>query len=205
MKTLIALSILAALIGGVVVYQLFFYSGSQQVTDVEGALQVNETVPADENNTEFSGVGTLAALQARGGNFECSLTYKPNEYEDEITGTYFYADGKVRGDFLVPSPDLGDEVLSSMIVNEDMLYVWSEINGEQYGMKITIPEDGEESQDATPVPDDVSVRYTCKPWTTVDNSVFVPPSTVLFQDASDLMQTGMEYGTIYEEGESAPY
>jgi hypothetical protein len=106
----------------------------------------------------------------------------------------------MRGDFLTPTPDLSGQVLSSMIINDSYFYVWTEIEGQSYGIKTDLSLPSDATLDARePVPLDDIVMYNCKPWKNVDRTVFVPPSTVLFQDSNELMQGGMEYGTIYEE------
>ena len=53
-----------------------------------------------------------------------------------------------------------------------------------------------------PIALDTPVNYDCKPWLAVDPSIFIPPTDVLFTDYASVMGAGMEYGTIYEEGES---
>jgi hypothetical protein len=120
------------------------------------------------------------------------------------TGTYFVSDGSMRGDFLTAAPDMSGEILSSMIIDAGMMYVWSEIEGGMYGVKMDLSKVADtEVESREPVSMDATVDYDCKPWLIVDRTVFVPPATVLFQDMSQLMQGGMEYGTIYEGGEIA--
>ena len=90
-----------------------------------------------------------------------------------------------------------------MIMVDDVMYTWSEIDGQQYGVKMDVSKatDTSEVYDQGPIKAGEPVNYTCKLWQSVDASVFVPPSTVLFQDMNTLMQTGMEYGTVYNKGE----
>jgi hypothetical protein len=144
----------------------------------------------------------MAELIARNESLECQLTYIPNPLEAEITGSLFTADGKVRGDFLVPTPDLNGQMLSSVIFDGTTLYSWSEIEGELYGFKIDsdsfVPEQG---SDTAPIPEDTEVQYTCLTWPAVDYTIFEPPSSVLFTDMTDFSGV-METGTIYKtEGE----
>ncbi len=72
-----------------------------------------------------------------------------------------------------------------------------------YGIQMSL--EGDENDEIVgsnePVARDEMVDYSCTVWTNIDKSIFEPPSTVLFRDPSMLMQEGMEYGTIYEEGE----
>jgi hypothetical protein len=172
---------------------------SSSETSFGDAAPIN---PLDQEREEFAGAGTLANLVARNQSLECQLTYIPNPLEDEITGSFFTADGKVRGDFLVSTPDLNGQMLSSVIFDGDTLYSWSEIDGELYGFKLaTNSFVSDEENDTAPIPDDTEVQYTCLTWPAVDYTIFEPPTSVLFTDMTDF--TGvMETGTIYEaEGE----
>lgn len=155
-----------------------------------------EEVKADK----FTGTGTLASLKQFSQSVECTITYQPNEVESAITGTYFVNDGRMRGDFLVMSPDLQSEILSSVIVDDNYFYSWSEIDGQSYGVKMRVDElAAGDFEGNEPVSLDSEVSYTCKPWLAVDNSVFNPPTKVLFRDMNNLVPPGMEYGTVYEE------
>lgn len=148
---------------------------------------------------DFAGAGTLASLLERGDSIECQITYIPSPLEAEIIGTFFVADGKVRADFLTPSPDLSGQVLSSLIYDTQTMYVWSEINGEQYGFSMV--SDAFINEDAnTPVPADTEVQYNCLTWPRVDNTIFEVPGSVLFTDMTDV-QAQFETGTIYEDPE----
>lgn len=80
------------------------------------------------------------------------------------------------------------------------MYLWSEIDGVAYGIKADLSKNSDGVlDDKKPIPFDADVRYDCKPWANVDNTVFVPQGDVLFQDIDEMMQSGMEYGTVYEE------
>jgi hypothetical protein len=162
---------------------------------------VNEIIPVDpldQEREEFTGAGTLANLVARNESLECQLTYIPNPLEDEVTGSFFTANGKVRGDFLVSTPDLNGQMLSSLIFDGDTLYSWSEIDGELYGFKLTTDTFmSDQENDTAPIPDDTEVQYKCLTWPAVDYTIFEPPTSVLFTDMTDF--TGvMETGTVYE-------
>lgn len=203
MKNIFILGFIAVLVAATVVYALLFHQPTQRSTsenaEQESAITNTETTPVDES---FSGQDTLKALLSYGKDLECVITYVPSEYESEITGTYFVSGGSIRGDFLMNSPELGGQVLSSIIIKDNEFYSWSNINGATYGMKMSLDAmQNSEGNGAVkePVPQDAVVEYTCDTWSPVDGSVFVPPGNVLFQDYSKLMQTGMEYGTLYTE------
>jgi hypothetical protein len=200
MKTVITLLLLAAVAVSGLFYFVFFASSENNSEPLQEAIPTNQVVVAESTTNEFSGVGTLADLQKREGSLECSFTYTPNEFEDDITGTYFVAAGMVRGDFVTNAPELGGDVLTSVIVDNSAVYVWSNINGQSFGTKTALEESGE-SEIQMPVDKDENVRYVCKPWKQVDRSIFVPPTSVLFTDTATGVGANMEYGTVYEEGE----
>lgn len=167
--------------------------------DPVAATDVDESRQAE---IPESGTGTLEELMALGEDIECNITYQTEDSEEPIEGTYFVSDGEMRGDFLTPTPDLSGQMLSSMIMTDSMMYIWSEIEGETYGMKMDLSVlDEEEAQRNEPVALDEDVEYNCTEWENVDRTVFLPPEDVLFQDFGSTLNGAMEYGTIYEEGE----
>jgi len=205
MKNLVILGTIAVLLGGFVYYTLFTtpaYEIAQEANDSLSQLESEvEKVPPEPVVPE-QGVGTLESLRLLGASAECTISYTPTGSSSApVEGTYFVNKGMMRGDFLTDSPELGGQILSSMIMTDDQLYVWSEIAGKSYGFKTpkgTLSES--ENNVNTPIGMDTDVDYQCKSWKEVDGSIFIPPSDVLFNDMSALQRTGMEYGTIYEEG-----
>ena len=165
-------------------------------TDVE---QVSvEGVGVPEGKQPFSGVDTLANLQAQGKDLECQIVYEQAGENKATEGTYFTSRGSLRGDFVIPSPDLGGTIVSSMIVGGSSMYVWSTIGSDTFGFKSDISNETEIERNE-PVPLDAQVKYTCTDWENVDGSVFVPPADVTFKDLGAVMEAGMEYGVL--EGE----
>jgi hypothetical protein len=161
-----------------------------------------EATPASDR--PVSGRGSLGALLALARALECTVV---NDVDPQFAseGTVFLSDGKIRGDFLTGPRDA--QVLSSLIIRDNTMYLWSTIDGETWGMKNTL---SGATPDATapkletqePIGLEDEVRYDCKPWVSVDGSVFVPPGDVLFRDMSTIMEQGMEYGTTFEGGEA---
>lgn len=199
MKNIIILIIIAVVVGGTALYGLLFHTTPENIPDdIPTPVVTEEKKMSDE---PFNGTDTLQGLMALNRDLECVITYVPNEYESAVTGTYFVSNGSVRGDFLLRSTELGGQVLSSIIIAENTFYSWSTINGESYGVKVdmTLFDSAAVEGVKEPVPQDATIEYTCKAWELVDGSVFVPPRDVLFQDYAAVMQTGMEYGTIYNE------
>jgi len=206
MKYVGILSVAAILLIGFSYYTLFAPATAPTILDrpSENSMTVTEDPvdPRDQEREDFAGAGTLASLVERNESLECQVTYIPNPLEEEITGSFFTANDKVRGDFLVQTPDLNGQMLTSVIFDGDTLYSWSEIDGELYGFKIqTDSFVSGEMNDTAPIPDDIEIQYNCLTWPAVDYTIFEPPSTVLFTDMTNV--TGqMETGTIYEvEGE----
>lgn len=186
-------------------YTLFSSPANETASEAE-AIQDQLSEEKAEAIVEFEpqqGAGSLRSLQLLGVDLECAIVHEDSEQGTAVEGTYFVSDGDMRGDFLTESPDLSGQVLSSMIVTDSVMYIWSEIEGESYGMKVDLAAAEESSmhtQEAVPL--DANVQYDCKPWKNVDRTVFEPPADVLFQDMNDLIPAGMEYGTIYNSDTS---
>lgn len=200
MKTVTMLLLLAAVAVIGLGYLIFFWSPGANTESAQEKTLANQVAVTESAANEFSGVGTLAELQKIEGSLECSFVYTPNEYESDITGTYFIDSGMVRGDFVTNAPELGGDILTSLIIDDSAVYVWSNIEGKSFGTKTTLAE-SEESEIPVPVGKNENVRYECKPWEQMERSIFVPPTSVLFTDTTTGVGENMEYGTVYEEGE----
>lgn len=194
-KKSIWVGLVSLLVIVVAVVTLFFKNQSEpEVTDKVGLVAI-EGVAVPEGEETFSGVDTLLGLQAMNQSLECQVVF--DQPGDAIEGTLFSNQGNIRTDFLVPAPEFGGKILSSMIVGGGAMYVWSEIDGQLFGFKTSVQQrqaNGVGTRE--PVPLDAEIRYTCSPWDVVDGSVFIPPTTVSFQDASAAIDAGMEYGTF---------
>lgn len=207
MKTFLIWSIVVAGVAGMgALYLLFSGAPKEDMTTIVPAEQ--PVVQKEETKVEpTAGVGTLSALLSLGQNLECSITYAASAIDQtETQGTYFTSAGKMRGDFVVSSN--GQDTVSSLIMRDGMMYSWTEIEGASYGMKITLAElEASKNTQGAPVAQEVvpleaEVEYNCKPWTVLDNSIFEPPTDILFRDFGEVVNTGMEFGTMYEGGES---
>jgi len=187
----------AVIVGGAAVYLL--------ISDrPETAELANHDVPAKSadpiTNESVAGRGTLDNIMALAQNLECKINYQT---EVAVRGTYFTSQGKMRGDFITPSAQ-GD-LLSSFIMHDNTMYSWSEIDGKKYGLQFDLSAveaakaDGDIPETREPVPLNAAVDYDCKPWVSFDGSIFKPPSDIIFKDFSNVLNAGMEFGTIYEE------
>lgn len=186
-------------------YFALFATPAQKMANEAEETLAELSVDADDKAAvpvARQGTGSLEMLRLLGEDLECTISYSDAEQGSAVEGTYFVSGGSMRGDFLTESPDLSGQILSSMIIDDTNMYVWSEIEGQTYGMKMDLSLVNDPTYDARePVALDAAVIYDCKPWKNVDRTVFMPPSTVMFQDMSEMMQAGMEYGTLYEDAE----
>ncbi|MEY2665642.1 MAG: hypothetical protein RLZZ480_747 [Candidatus Parcubacteria bacterium] len=164
------------------------------VTNVED-VQV-DGVGTDASKEPISGVGTFRQLAEGGKDLECQIVYE-KEGQTATEGTFFVSRGNMRGDFLVPAPEFGGTVLSSMIIGGSSMYVWTKIGDDMFGFKSDVAKPTEKKIDTKePIALDDQVKYTCKEWTVVDGSVFVPPAGIEFKDLNAVINAGMEYGTV---------
>ncbi len=203
-KIFLAAVVVVALGSGIFFWQLG--RTSDPLTDGPlPAVPADVTTNEPSSNDPISGRGSLSALMALSRNLECAVA---NDADQQFAseGTVFLSDGKIRGDFL--TGPRGEQVLSSLIIRDNTMYLWSTIDGETWGMKSSMdaatPDPATpqlETQEPIGLEDDV--RYDCKPWVGVDGSVFVPPGDVLFRDLGTIMEQGMEYGTTFEGGAGA--
>jgi hypothetical protein len=181
----------------VIVVAGFIWSYTQRHTDVRQTdieqVAVEGVAPATKDQS-FSGMGTLEDLRTQNRDLECQILLE-RENDTPIEGTYFTSKGNLRGDFLVPTEEGDEKILSSMIVGGDAMYIWSTIEGQKFGVKTSLQ--AKPSVDTKePVPVDATVKYTCSEWKMVDGSVFIPPADVSFKDAAALIEAGMEDGTL---------
>lgn len=211
MKYIPTLLIVALVVGGFAYYTLFAGPNRALLEQVSQPDEVTVSKEDEVKTIEWeprSGTASLKELQSWGDNIECTISFETDDfvYSDgrmqSIEGTYFVGGGKIRGDFLTQAPDLSGQILTSMIIDGSQMYLWSEIEGGQYGMKMDLSDADQTPVDTNePISLDEAVTYNCKQWKEVDNTIFLPPSNILFNDMNELLQTGMEYGTIYEEAE----
>ncbi len=181
----------------VIIAGLFFYLArlkqeSPQVTTNVEDVQIDGVGPSPDKKP-FSGLGTLVSLQVMQKDLECQIAYS-KEGEKDVEGTYFVSGGKMRGDFIVPTDEYPEDIVSSLILDGQTLYVWSKIGEDTFGF-VSNRASEKPVKSNEPVPLDTDVRYTCTEWVGVDGSVFVPPSSVQFKDLNAVMNAGMEYGT----------
>jgi hypothetical protein len=199
-KIFLVAVVVLALGSGVFFWQLGRTS-DPTVTGRTPAVPAQNMDAVPTNNDPVSGRGSLSELRALARDLECLLVSDADP-QSISEGTAFLSDGKIRGDFLAGPP--GEQVLSSLIIRDNTLYLWSTIDGETWGVRsdleaaVTDPVAPKlETQEPIGLHD--TVRYDCKPWAGIDGSVFAPPGDVLFRDVESAAAAGMEYGTVFDD------
>jgi hypothetical protein len=196
MKKFLVVSIVVLVFAAIMAVIITFGRDKKQAT-TQSVEQVSvEGVGTPEGKKPSSGLGTLKELSARGTDLECQIILERAAAEGNIEGTFFTSKGNVRADFMVPAPEFGGKLLSSMIVGGPSMYVWTKIDNKTFGFKSDLTNEKTKQMDTKePVSLEAQVKYTCTDWTEVDGSVFVPPAEVTFQDLNAAIDAGMEYGT----------
>ena len=205
-RKILGISIVLAVVLLLVAFWQMSQTAEQNVP-ANDLMENNEQSVDDSQKVEVNETGkeTMKVLLARQENLECAIKYKnPDSTSASSEGTFFTSRGRMRGDFIVN--DGSNKVLSAMIIVDQKMYSWTEIDGQKYGMQVDLAE-MEKMQGAKPdtkeaVPLDQQVNYECKPWKSVDSSIFEPPKDIVFTDFGQVMKAGMEYGTSYD-GEAA--
>jgi hypothetical protein len=174
----------------------FGNKNTEQTPEPVSNVQV-DGVGAKEGGEPISGTGSLSELATRGEDLECQVILERAETEGNIEGTSFFSKGNMRADFMVPAPELGGKIVSSMITGGSSMYVWSTINGSTFGFKTSAKSTDKDQIDTKePVSMNANIRYTCTKWTELDGSVFVPPADIEFKDLEPIIKAGPEDGTL---------
>ena len=205
MRNLSILTLLAVILIAFAYFTIFSdpaYRLEKQVQKEAATLSQKSTATATKTDSlpkPFSGSGSLQSLAQKNQDLECTITFTDEQASTTVEGTFFTNHGDIRTDMLTQAPDLNGQILSSMIVKNNTMYIWSEIEGRKYGVKMDLAQADEAVKNQSPVSLEQTLNYDCKPWPKIDRTVFDPPSDVLFNDANELIKAGMEDGTIYKE------
>jgi hypothetical protein len=193
MKILLPLVIAAFVVAGFAYYTLF--TGP---TIPEARNESMATTPTPDRESAdpterqaFSGTGSMYRLLERGDSLECAIEY--TAIDASVTGTMFTDDGDLRGDFVVPSPDLVSQSVRSIIIEEGTIYEWVDLDGDVSGSRQPAQFDAATLERlVSPVGLSREVSYDCLTWPQVDRTVFTPPTNVLFTDQSAaVVETGL--------------
>lgn len=192
--------------GGALAFNIVTKPDSAVVVPMaKDSLDVATTTESDTVTGSASILGLMNGV--KGKNTECTFVFTGNSSRSEGTG--FFIDGQARVDMLY-NDEKSKQIASYMImdIRADTMYVWTLVDGEQTGMKMSISENekmatklknytpAKTSPVAQQISPDSDVQYTCKPWSP-DATVFVPPADVAFTDMSDMnkMMGDMMEGT----------
>lgn len=196
----VGVAILILIVLGVVVL-----SGGNNNSENFGDQPVVQTENKElekEKTFQLVGKSTIQNLVAQNKDFECAITYSETEADGEIDlieGNIFTSEEKLRGDFVISAEE--SPIVYSMIIKDKTMFSWSEIDGEKYGvrMSLEVNDNVENIESKEPVSLEDEVSYDCKEWKNVDGSVFETPNDIIFTDFDNLLEKGMEYGNIYED------
>jgi len=124
-------------------------------------------------DTGATGSGSIAALMARGGDFQCTVNVVAAQ--TPTAGTIEVSGGKMHGAF---AATVNGATVNAYMVN-DGAYVYSWSDAAPQGVKVAVTPAANGAQAQGGFDPNTNVDYSCSPWTP-DPSVFVPPANVTF-------------------------
>jgi hypothetical protein len=133
-----------------------------------------EVTPAPKSKTESYTFKALKAAIELGIPLKCSYKINNVSYEGYVKGKQWR--GKIN---------TGQGMVGEIIMKDNCLYSWEE--GKTQGMKTCFDKD---VWDTNQQGGDQNIEYICAP-ALVDDSQFVPPTNINFQDLSQLEQQGV--------------
>lgn len=157
-------------------------------TNTEQQINQEQTSPvAPESETgavpAASEQKSLRDLLALGVSQQCAFT------DDTANGTVYVSGSMIRSDFTIVSDD--KSMTAHTIVRDNTSYFWTDdsTTGFKAAMNEVPHGSATASFDATTQSLDVDKKgdYSCSPWV-VDDSMFTAPSTVVFNDYSQMLQ-----------------
>lgn len=206
-KILIGAIVGALFLAGISAYLMFrpnpVTNSSTETSSLENAKESEEV-----QYEPFSGVDSLMNLLVLPGAYECTMSLNIDSGVPTATeGTFFFSNGKLRSDMVVDA--MGTKVVTSVIIKDGVSYSWSDMDGVTQGVKIQLDKYTEAAvEGSTVTPKEMetiesAIKYDCKPWSSKDDSVFELPQDILFKDFEELMNVGMEDGTVFQNQCSA--
>lgn len=178
------------------------YAAYRATTSTSSNATANSNAPAANRAANTSGTasftGSAKDLIARGEKLECTFSY--DSESADTSGTMFFADGKMRGNFLMETTGQ-QPVTSSIIQDGTNMYSW--IDGMTTGTKVALAtlEDAAASANLNVNASvdtetlDQDYNFSCDSWRP-DTTVFTPPSDVTFTDFSATVQSITNQGNV---------
>jgi hypothetical protein len=175
--------VLIAVIIGVIVIGAGLYLGLRKPEGSPNlAPYANNSLATEEVENNAKRMESLKALMASGESIACNYTR-----EDEggtQSGTVFFADGKMRGNFTMTQQGAGTYEMHT--INDGAYsYTWGGPMGAAQGTKMKMPAmmSGEASAENKGLDYDTPMDFDCSQWD-ADTAEFTPPADVTFTDLS---------------------
>jgi len=173
MKNKVVIGVIAVVIIGAGAWYFISQSG-------KGGAPIVSSPVANSNGTSLD---TLAAILASDRPVKCTVA--PTADNGNMSGTFYIANKKVRGDYSVTE---GAQPMSGhMIVNGDTSYTW--IDGQPMGFKMTATPVNRNENAPTAAKQGFNsnqkIGYNCSSWS-ADATLFALPANVKFNDMNAL-------------------
>ncbi len=168
-------SLIYIIIAVLVVGAIFFVGKKEN----SGSLSPSQDSNSSEKLIENTGALSMRDLVSRDESVRCTFVHDTEM--SKSSGEVFVAQGKIRGNFdVVAVGAQGEQPFNAYMISDgDMSYIWSSVLPQ--GVKIPLSQLEEQSSDQASegISYNTKLNYSCEPWQ-VDNSVFVPPTSVSF-------------------------
>ncbi len=160
-------------------FKLLNSENTNQHTITEGAF-----APTAVN--DLRGSGTFKKLLRLQKNIVCDVSYAQKETSAQVTGKVYVSGEKMKAHFSMTT--LAGLVETNVISDGTEMYLWGKTAGGDMAMKFTIDTTATSTAKSSQFNMNTDIDYSCQNWN-VDASFFIPPSTIVFIDASSMMET----------------
>lgn len=173
---------LIAIVGGVLLLSVVVFGGYRALSQPSSSeTQVETTITPTVSDSSATSLSSFLTSQT---DQQCTFTGT----NENSSGTLYVGNGKARGDFAITTNNLS--VQSHMISDGTNMYVW--MDGQGQGFTMSLSEMEQAGQNLSPelkntLPIDNIGTHSCTPWT-VDEQMFVVPTTVTFINPSALLE-----------------
>jgi hypothetical protein len=189
---------IAVIIAAVILILVLAISGYLILNYAKPSAQPNKTA-SEQTQPANSVSGSILSLLSGGKTVYCTIAYPDNKG----TGKIYVSDKKFAGEFSIKDAN-GKEITSNTVSDGTYVYVWSSMMTNGVRMKLEdIKGTAQNVQSAQSVDLNQNVNLKCSPWT-VDNSKFTAPTSIKFQDVSDLLQQAQPTAGATTQGTTSP-
>jgi hypothetical protein len=139
-------------------------------------------VPVVGMNGVVSGSYSIEGIMALGKPYICN--FEKMDGASKIVGTVQTDGQKIHGQFRIKTELVKTEFDSYLIVRDGDTYAWTSLAPIGYKSKLakSASVNASPSAQSQIVGTKDKMDYNCKPWTQVDQSVFVPPTSIIFSE-----------------------